>query len=180
VVTSGSGKTTAEEYIGARYPQQKVLYTLTVKLYHPCPETACRAAQQKNRLRFKNFNLLGRHTAREYVEMPRSFRGRAALRRRKAEAALERVGLATAYLTSPRAIRRTSSRGRIARAIVTEPSVFHCGELRQSRYLVGPEILDLLISLNLQGTTVVLITHDMQIASRGNRMITLSDGRITA
>ncbi|MGI6577455.1 MAG: ABC transporter ATP-binding protein [Eubacteriales bacterium] len=130
---------------------------------------------------FQNFNLLGRLTALENVEMPLIFRGEDKwVRREKAAIALERVGLESRMMHKPNQLSGgQQQRVAIARAIVGEPSVLLADEPTGNLDTAsGQDILRLLTSLNNGGTTVVLITHDPRIAAFSRRSIVLSDGRI--
>lgn len=131
---------------------------------------------------FQGFNLLARTTALENVELPLVYRGMPAAKRRKLAArALERVGLAGREgHTSAELSGGQQQRVAIARAIVTDPGVLLADEptgnldTKTSR-----EIMDLVTSLNRdQGMTVVMVTHETDIAAYARRTIRFLDGRI--
>jgi putative ABC transport system ATP-binding protein len=133
---------------------------------------------------FQGFNLLARTTALENVELPLIYRGQpAAARRAAAEHALARVGLAGREgHTSSELSGGQQQRVAIARAIVTNPSVLLADEptgnldSRTSR-----EIMELITSLNRdQGITVVMVTHEDDIAAFARRTIRFVDGRIAS
>ena len=133
---------------------------------------------------FQGFNLLPRTTAVENVELPLIYRGMAQMeRRRLALDALERVGLqGREHHTASELSGGEQQRVAIARAIVTEPAVLLADEptgnldSRMSR-----EIMDLVSSLNRdQGITIVMVTHELEIAAYARRMLRFVDGRVAS
>jgi putative ABC transport system ATP-binding protein len=131
---------------------------------------------------FQNFNLLARTTALENVELPLVYRRVSAdERRRRALLALETVGLADrAYHTSAKLSGGQQQRVAIARALVTEPSLLLAdeptGNLDSARKV---EIMQLLLALNKERRiTVVMVTHEPDMAEFGTRTIVFRDGRI--
>jgi putative ABC transport system ATP-binding protein len=131
---------------------------------------------------FQSFHLMPTMTARENVALPLELDGNNdALAR--AEAALAEVGLGHRWEHFPAELSGgEQQRVAIARAIVGEPSILFAdeptGNLDQQ---IGLEVMDLLMRLaNERGTTLVLVTHDLALARRCRRLITLADGRIAA
>ncbi len=131
---------------------------------------------------FQGFNLLARTTAIENVELPLLYRGSPpAERRRLARQALERVGLAgREHHTSSELSGGQQQRVAIARALVTDPAVLLADEptgnldTKTSR-----EIMELVTSLNHdQGITVIMVTHEADIAAYAERVMRFVDGRI--
>jgi putative ABC transport system ATP-binding protein len=131
---------------------------------------------------FQGFNLLARTTALENVELPLIYRGLpSAERRMLATDALDRVGLAgREHHTSAELSGGQQQRVAIARAVVTDPAVLLADEptgnldTRTSR-----EIMELVSSLNReQGMTIVMVTHETDIAAFARRMVHFVDGRI--
>ncbi|WP_437618110.1 ABC transporter ATP-binding protein [Sorangium sp. So ce1151] len=130
---------------------------------------------------FQSFNLLPRMTAAENVELPLLY-GAVKDSRALAESALERVGLAARAKHLPSELSGGQrQRVAIARAIVTRPSMLLCDEptgALDSR--TGRDVLELLLSLNRDGTTLVMVTHDLAVAKSLARAIHMKDGRIVA
>jgi putative ABC transport system ATP-binding protein len=131
---------------------------------------------------FQGFNLLARTTAVENVELPLIYRGMApGERRRLAMQALQRVGLeGREHHTSSELSGGQQQRVAIARAIVTDPAVLLADEptgnldTKTSR-----EIMDLVASLNRdQNITVIMVTHETEIAAYAERIIRFLDGRV--
>ncbi|WP_437963638.1 ABC transporter ATP-binding protein [Sorangium sp. So ce260] len=130
---------------------------------------------------FQSFNLLPRMTAAENVELPLLY-GAVKDSRALAESALSRVGLAARSRHLPSELSGGQrQRVAIARAIVTRPSILLCDEptgALDSR--TGRDVLELLMSLNADGTTLVMVTHDLGVARSLARAIHMKDGRIVA
>jgi putative ABC transport system ATP-binding protein len=133
---------------------------------------------------FQGYNLLNRTTALENVELPLIYRGITAVkRRRKARDTLASVGLGGWEKHTPTELSGgQQQRVAIARAIVTEPKVLLAdeptGNLDTERSL---EIMDLLSGLNRErGLTIVLVTHEMEMAAYAKRQIHFVDGLIAA
>jgi putative ABC transport system ATP-binding protein len=130
---------------------------------------------------FQSFNLLPRMSAAENVELPLLY-GAVKNSRELARVALERVGLADRSHHLPSELSGgQKQRVAIARAIVTRPSILLCDEptgALDSR--TGRDVLELLLSLNAEGATLVTVTHDLSIARALTRAIRMKDGRIVA
>ncbi|MCK6453798.1 MAG: ABC transporter ATP-binding protein [Alphaproteobacteria bacterium] len=131
---------------------------------------------------FQGFNLLARTSAAENVELPLTYRGiSGAERRRLAYAALARVGLQGREHHTPGELSGgQQQRVAIARAIVTRPAVLLADEptgnldTKMSR-----EIMDVLTALNReQGITIIMVTHEQDMAAYARRVIRFVDGRI--
>jgi putative ABC transport system ATP-binding protein len=133
---------------------------------------------------FQGFNLLPRTTAVENVELPLIYRGTPfAERRRRAFLALEQVGLkGREHHTSGELSGGQQQRVAIARAIVTEPAVLLADEPTGNLdTTTSSEIMDLLTSLNKDhGITVVMVTHEAEMAAYARRTIRFLDGCISA
>lgn len=182
VGASGSGKTTLMNIIGCLDTPTRGRYVLDGEdISHLTSNRLSMLRNQKIGFIFQSFNLLNRRTALENVEMPLIFRCEERSRRRKmAAAALERVGLSNRMSHRPSQLSGgQQQRVAIARAIVTNPAVILADEPTGNLDTTsGQDILQLLISLNSSGSTIVLITHDPKIASHSHRSIMLSDGCI--
>jgi putative ABC transport system ATP-binding protein len=133
---------------------------------------------------FQGYNLLRRTTAIENLELPLIYRGmHRSERRRRAKAALEQVGLASrARHTSAELSGGQQQRVAIARALVSEPAVVFAdeptGNLDSS---MSHEVMSLLKSLNqTRGMTIVLVTHEEDIAAYAKRRVRFRDGRIVS
>jgi putative ABC transport system ATP-binding protein len=133
---------------------------------------------------FQGFNLLPRTTAVENVELPLIYRGTPfAERRRMAFEALARVGLqGREHHTSGELSGGQQQRVAIARAIVTEPAVLLADEPTGNLDTkTSGEIMDLLTGLNQdRGITVVMVTHEREMAAYAGRTISFVDGKIAA
>jgi putative ABC transport system ATP-binding protein len=130
---------------------------------------------------FQSFNLLPRMTALENVELPLLYAAEKNSRA-LARAALDRVGLSARERHLPSELSGGQrQRVAIARAIVTRPSILLCDEptgALDSR--TGKDVLELLLSLNADGATLITVTHDLAIARVLSRAIRMKDGRIVA
>jgi putative ABC transport system ATP-binding protein len=130
---------------------------------------------------FQNFNLLPYATAFENVELPLIFAGKSAvIRKEKVMENLSLVGLAERADHKPTELSGGEmQRVAIARALANEPDIVLADEPTGNLdSKSGGEIIKLFESLNERGTSVVTITHDMNIARRWNRIVKIKDGLI--
>jgi putative ABC transport system ATP-binding protein len=182
---SGSGKSTAMNLIGC-------LDTPSSGTYHFKGVDVGRLSRYQQALFrrhyigfvFQGFNLLARTTALENVELPLIYRGVAqAERRALARRALDRVGLKGRESHSPSELSGgQQQRVAIARALVSEPAVLLADEPTGNLdSAMGAEIMDLLTALNRdQGITVIMVTHEPDMAAHAERIIHFMDGAIVA
>jgi putative ABC transport system ATP-binding protein len=131
---------------------------------------------------FQSYNLVPRTSALANVELPLAYAGvDRQLRRGRAEQALTSVGMAERLHHQPSELSGgQQQRVAIARALVTNPTMILADEPTgnlDSRST--QDVLSIFARLNLEGRTVVLITHEPEVAERAKRVISLSDGRIT-
>jgi putative ABC transport system ATP-binding protein len=130
---------------------------------------------------FQSFNLLPRMSALENVELPLLY-GAVKNSQALARSALERVGLGARERHLPSELSGGQrQRVAIARAIVTRPSILLCDEptgALDSR--TGRDVLALLLGLNAEGATLIMVTHDLVIARAMARAIHMKDGQIVA
>lgn len=130
---------------------------------------------------FQNFNLLPRYSARKNVELPLLYSAVSPRERElRAIAALERVGLGSKLSNRPNELSGgQKQRVAIARALVNRPAIIMADEptgALDSR--TGLEIMRLFQQLNREGMTLIIVTHEAEIASFCQRMIRMQDGRI--
>ncbi len=132
---------------------------------------------------FQTFNLLPRATALHNVELPLIYAGVATrTRRTRAERALSRVGLADRMHHKPNELSGGQrQRVAIARALVNEPSILLADEPTGNLDSgTSAEIMQVFADLHGQGQTVVMVTHEADIAAHAARVVTLRDGLVAA
>ncbi|CAK7028117.1 MAG: putative ABC transporter ATP-binding protein YknY [Paraeggerthella hongkongensis] len=177
---SGSGKSTLMNMIGLLDSPDSGTYLLDGEDVSRMSDD--RLAGVRNRkigFVFQHFNLLGNMNARENVRLPLLYRGmRVAEADRLANCMLEKVGLAGREKHRPTQLSGgQQQRVAIARALAGTPEILLADEptgALDSRTSV--EIMDMLKELNAQGQTVVLITHNPELALEANRTVTIADG----
>ncbi|MCZ6698559.1 MAG: ABC transporter ATP-binding protein [Planctomycetota bacterium] len=182
---SGSGKSTFMHLIGCLDRCDRGQYFLGDSEITGLSRNA--RAQVRNRkigFVFQNFNLLARTTAIDNVALPLAYQGLGRRdRRRRAVEMLERLGLGDRMLHHPNQLSGgQQQRVAIARALITEPFLLLADEPTgnlDSR--TGVEIMALLQKLNREtGLTIVLVTHEANIAAFTERAVTFQDGRVTS
>jgi putative ABC transport system ATP-binding protein len=179
---SGSGKSTLMNIIGCLDTPSDGDYVLNGAKVSDMDDN--QLAEIRNReigFVFQTFNLLPRSTALRNVELPLIYAGHDGEERRQAAAeALGKVGLATRSHHRPNEMSGGErQRVAIARALVTQPSIILADEPTGNLdSKTGEEIMLLFDALHAQGNTIVLVTHEEDIARHARRIIRLRDGQI--
>ncbi len=179
---SGSGKSTLMNILGCLDQPDAGQYVLAGEPVERLD--ADQLATIRNRrlgFVFQQFNLLPRTTALENVELPLVYAGvPAAQRRERARAALERVGLGERWRHTPSELSGgQQQRVAIARALVNQPALILADEPTGALDSSTSEgVMQLLADLNTQGLTIVMVTHEPDIAAWAGRRILFRDGRI--
>ncbi|MCM2675222.1 ABC transporter ATP-binding protein [Alkalicoccobacillus plakortidis] len=130
---------------------------------------------------FQTFHLMPRLTAQQNVEMPLIYSGiKKKVRREKAKDVLDKVGLAERASFKPSSLSGgQKQRVAIARALVNEPSFILADEPTGALDTkTSEQILDLFTELNKEGITIVMITHDKEVAEKADRTIYIRDGQL--
>ena len=180
---SGSGKSTLMHIIGCLDVPTSGAYLLDGEDVATLDED--RLAEIRNRqigFVFQQFNLLASLPAWRNVELPLAYSGMPRRERReRAMAALDRVGLADRVDHRPGELSGgQQQRVAVARALVTEPALILADEPTGNLDSVSTtEILGLLKDLHASGRTMVLITHEPDIAAAAERKVSIRDGRLT-
>jgi putative ABC transport system ATP-binding protein len=179
---SGSGKSTLMNIIGCLDRPSSGQYFLDDE------ETSKMKDDQLASIRnrkvgfiFQSFNLLARTTAMANVELPMRYAGVNRDRQKRAREALEAVGLSDRLYHHPNELSGgQQQRVAIARALVNNPSIILADEPTGNLdSKSGEEIMSLLLSLNRdRGTTLIIVTHDPDVATKTQRIIHLRDGLV--
>ncbi len=180
--TSGSGKSTLMNILGCLDKPTDGSYLLNGRDVLALPRRLLPQIRSKEiGFIFQGFNLLDKMTALENVELPMMY-AKTPLKQRRRDAllALERVGLSGRTTHLPCELSGgQQQRVAIARAITRKPPLILAdeptGNLDRNS---SEEILAILSGLHRDGTTIVLITHDAQVAQRADRVIEIHDGKI--
>lgn len=177
---SGSGKSTLMNLLGLLDSPSQGSYCLDGIETSSLDEVGrAQVRNQKIGFVFQAFNLLPRLSALENVELPMIYAGvKPADRREKALAALERMGLKDRYRHRPSELSGgQNQRVAIARALVNEPALILADEPTGALDTHNSEeIMEVFQELNRQGATIVLVTHEPDIARCSGRILRLSDG----
>ncbi|HIU46994.1 MAG TPA: ABC transporter ATP-binding protein [Candidatus Fimadaptatus faecigallinarum] len=180
---SGSGKSTLMNIIGCLDTPTSGEYVLHGSTVSSLSEVElARLRRQQIGFIFQNSQLLPRLTALKNVELPLIYAGVPPRERRsRAQAMLERVGLSDRMAHYPNQLSGgQQQRVAIARALVTNPSILLAdeptGALDQNN---GRQVMELFGALNAEGRTVIVITHDLNIARYARRTVHIIDGELT-
>ncbi len=180
--SSGSGKSTLLNVLGILDDYDSGEYTLDGRLVRGLSERE--AARYRNRFIgfvFQSFNLLGFKTALENVAVPLYYQGVSrAVRQRRALEYLEQVGLAHRARHLPAELSGGErQRVAIARALITEPKLILADEPTGALDTeTSYRIMDFFQEVNARGITVVIVTHEPDVAARTRRLIRFRDGRV--
>ena len=179
---SGSGKSTCMNVLGCLDPPTSGRYLLDgLDVGGMGTNELADIRNKKLGFVFQGFNLLARTPAVENVELPLIYAGLGSRERRKqALIAMEQVGLAGKENNHPSQLSGgQQQRVAIARALVNNPAVILAdeptGNLDSS---TSEEIMNLFTTLNRQGITIIMVTHEHDVAAYAGRQITFRDGRI--
>ena len=179
---SGSGKSTLMNLIGCLDRPSTGSYRLDgEQVSDLSDDELAEIRSRKVGFVFQSFNLLGRQTALANVELPMRYAGVARGRRQRATEALEAVGLGDRLRHRPNELSGgQQQRVAIARALVNSPSIVLADEPTGNLdSKSGDEVMRYLLGLNKDlGTTLVFVTHDLEIAARTKRIVRLFDGEI--
>ena len=177
---SGSGKSTLMNMLGCLDRPSSGEYYLDGELVSTLTDDQLAIIRnRKVGFVFQSFNLLARVSSLANVELPLRYAGVHEDRRERARAALEAVGLGDRVSHRPTELSGgQQQRVAVARAIINDPSIIMADEPTGNLdSKVGQEIMDLLLSLNRdRGTTLIIVTHDSTIAAQTQRIIRLRDG----
>lgn len=179
---SGSGKSTFMNLIGCLDSQDEGEYILSGENIKSIEDDGLSEIRNKKiGFIFQNFNLLSKLSAIENVELPLIYKGIGKKERREiAKTCLKKVGLEEKIDNRPNQLSGgQQQRVAIARAIATNPNILLADEPTGALdSQISKEILEIIKGLNEEGKTIIMITHDIDIANEAKRKIKIKDGKI--
>jgi putative ABC transport system ATP-binding protein len=178
---SGSGKSTMMNILGCLDVPSEGRYTLDgIDVSKLRDNKLASIRNTRIGFVFQSFNLIPRTSALRNVELPLVYAGVRANRRKRAMAALDRVGLSERSHHMPNELSGgQQQRVAVARALVTDPAIILADEPTGNLDSTSTvEIMRLLVELNEAGRTVILITHEPEVAEFAKRVVELRDGAI--
>ncbi|WP_394231338.1 ABC transporter ATP-binding protein [Niallia oryzisoli] len=180
---SGSGKTTLMNIVGCLDSPTSGQYILSNQQVNTLDESKLASIRNKEiGFVFQQFQLLPRLNAWQNVELPLVYRGfPEKVRKERAVEMLQKVGLADKLQNRPNQLSGgQQQRVAIARALVTEPTILLAdeptGALDQK---TGQQIMELFQELHDEGKTIIMITHDKEIATHASRIVHILDGQLS-
>lgn len=180
--TSGSGKSTLMNILGCLdRPSSGNYYLEGIDIKDKTDDELSEIRNLNIGFVFQSFNLISRTSALKNVELPMVYaKVKASLREERAMELLGKVGLADRYAHMPNELSGgQKQRVAIARALANRPSIIFADEptgALDSKSSV--EIMDIFTQLNREGNTVIVVTHEPEIAAFTNRIITFRDGQV--
>lgn len=179
---SGSGKSTLMNLIGLLDTPTSGSYFFDGTEVSRCSENMLsQIRNEKIGFVFQNFNLLPRQSALENAALPLLYAGvKPKIRRERARAALEKVGLADRISFLPTQLSGgQKQRVAIARAMINHPKLLLADEPTGALDTAsGEQVMELFHELHKTGVTIVMITHELEIAQHAERILTIRDGRL--
>ena len=180
---SGSGKSTLMNLVGCLDTPTSGSYVLNGReVARMTDDELAQIRNQEIGFVFQTFNLLPRTNALQQVELPLVYSGLARKERReRAVKALEAVGLGDRMNHQPNEMSGGQrQRVAVARALINDPSILLADEPTGNLdSQTGAEIMALFADLNRRGNTIVLVTHEEDIAAHARRIVRLRDGKVT-
>ena len=180
--SSGSGKSTLMNMLGCLdTPTRGVYYLNGTEVSTLSDDQLAEIRNREIGFVFQTFNLLPRSTAAQNVELPLIYAGvKVGVRAERVAAAIEAVGLSDRRTHKPNELSGGQrQRVAIARALVNNPSLLLADEPTGNLdSATSDEIMQILDGLNARGHTVIIVTHEEEIAARCRRVLRLHDGRI--